>query len=169
MICCNQCPSNLFLQTALGFACAENLLYVFVYTPHVINEEVSTLMVRCLFPIHPLAAALQSLGVCRRELECQPHIQVGRIVFPAWLLHGSFDFSLMAYSLITQLLSTNSDDDSTMAPSSFQSDGSKFLVVSCVMIAPIWAVVFYFKEAWEQRDRLEALDGQATQMNYKDW
>jgi PrsW family intramembrane metalloprotease len=148
----------------LGFACAENLLYVFVYTPPGLNQEISTLIVRCLFPIHPLAAAIQSLGVCRRELENDSSTQVGRILFPAWLLHGAFDFFLMAYSLIAKILS-EPDSDGGTTPSTTRTGNlpeqesiSSTVVVSCVMIIPLMAVYFYFKNAWDQRDRLEELD-----------
>ncbi|KAG7362750.1 protease prsW family protein [Nitzschia inconspicua] len=141
------------ITTALGFACAENLLYVFVYTPPGINEEISTLLVRCLFPIHPLAAAIQSLGVCRRDLEKQTSFQLGRILFPAWLLHGSFDFLLMAYSLITQILS-GTDGKTRGSNNRYESS----LLVPCVMIIPFIGIIFYFQEAWAQRKRLETLD-----------
>jgi hypothetical protein len=128
-------------------------------------------MVRCLFPIHPLAAAIQSLGVCKRDLENDSSTQVGRILFPAWLLHGSFDFSLMAYSLIARILSPPESDGSgntTTTTTTTTTTGdtseeeeeslSSLVVVSCVMIIPVMAVIFYFKNAWDQRDRLEALE-----------
>ena len=88
------------VATALGFACCENLLYVFVYTPPSLVNEVTTLLARSIFPIHPLAAALQSIGVCRRDLEGDAKVGLGRILFPAILLHGSFDFVLMVMALI---------------------------------------------------------------------
>jgi len=120
------------------------------------------LVVRCLFPIHPLAAALQSLGVCRRDLERDGSTQLGRILFPAWLLHGSFDFALMAYSLIARILSPEDDvgEDSTAGRdgNAAEDADSSLFVVSCVMVIPVLGVVYYFKEAWEQRDRLERLD-----------
>jgi hypothetical protein len=134
-----------------------------VYSPPGFNEEITTLVVRCLFPIHPLAAAIQSLGVCRRDLERDPKIGVGWILFPAWLLHGSFDFFLMAYSLIARILEAESDNEGNVATSSDRgaaSDDASTFVVPCVMIIPLVGVVYYFREAWHQRERLEKLDRQ---------
>jgi len=96
------------VSTALGFACAENLMYVFVYTPPNVSYEIITLVMRSLLPIHPLAAAIQSIGVCRRDLEKDQKMQVGRIIFPAWLLHGLYDFVLMVYAAVIVIL--NGDD-----------------------------------------------------------
>ena len=118
-------------------------------------------MVRCLFPIHPLAAALQSIGVCRRDLENDPKMQIGRILLPAWLLHGSFDFFLMAYSLITRILKASSDKGESIAASPDGQDveeEANTFVVSFVVIIPLFGVIYYFKEAWKQRERLEKLD-----------
>ena len=118
-------------------------------------------MVRCLFPVHPLAAALQSLGVCRRDLEKEAKMGVGRILLPAWLLHGSFDFFLMAYSLTTRILSSSSPKEEGIAASPDGDDvveDTNVFVVSFVMIIPLLGVIYYFKEAWDQRERLEKLD-----------
>ena len=164
------------VATALGFACAENLLYVFLYTPPGLDAELSTLMIRCLFPIHPLAAALQSIGVVRRDLERDPSVGVGRIIFPAWLMHGTFDFALMVFALVSQVLKSKSSYGS-MAGNSIlfhgvtpmasiteadddddDDDQSSTYVISFVLIIPVIGMVYYFQEAWEQRDRLEVLD-----------
>jgi len=88
------------VAVATGFACAENLLYVFVYTPPSVTNELVTLVTRSLFPLHPLLAAIQSIGVVQRDLESNRKSQLGRIVFPAVLLHGSFDFVLMIMALL---------------------------------------------------------------------
>mmetsp|Transcript_5887 Transcript_5887/g.14473 ORF Transcript_5887/g.14473 Transcript_5887/m.14473 type:complete len:309 (-) Transcript_5887:411-1337(-) len=163
------------VATALGFACAENLLYVFLYTPPGLDAELSTLMIRCLFPIHPLAAALQSIGVVRRDLERDPSVGVGRIILPAWIMHGSFDFALMAFSLVSQVLASKSPhgikagksilvDSMVSVASITEADGgddddqSSTYVISFVLIIPVIGMVYYFQEAWDQRDRLEDLD-----------
>ena len=41
------------VSTALGFACCENLMYVFVYAPPSLGVEISTLVARSVFPVHP--------------------------------------------------------------------------------------------------------------------
>jgi RsiW-degrading membrane proteinase PrsW (M82 family) len=161
------------VTTALGFACAENLLYVFVYTPPGIEAELSTLIVRCMFPVHPLAAALQSIGVCRRDLERDPSTHVGHIIFPAWLLHGTFDFVLMAFAVVTQVLEAKNEDDDAGedSPAGEEEDGtedepvdpiedlkSSAVLLSVVLLIPLLGLIYYFKEAWAQRKRLEELD-----------
>jgi hypothetical protein len=68
----------------------------------------------------------------------------------------------MAYSLIARILSEPKSNDET--PTSIKTGkipeepDSSIFVVSCVMIIPLMAVIFYFKNAWDQRDRLEALE-----------
>ena len=55
-----------------------------------------------------MESALQSIGVCKRQLENDRSMQVGRIIFPAILLHGTFDFTLMFFSFLINL----EDEDS---------------------------------------------------------
>lgn len=158
------------VSTALGFACAENILYVFVYAPPGLDSALSTLIVRCMFPVHPLAAALQSIGVCRRDLEKDSSTQVGRILFPAWLLHGAFDFILMANAVVAQLdeqqgADAEGDDNSTGAGAEDENQTSTAdelepytWVFGLVLLVPIVAAAFYFVEASRQRRRLKSLD-----------
>ena len=54
---------------AMGFTCCENLVYIFVYSGGAIGTEISILIARSFFPIHPIAAAIQSLSVVEREVE----------------------------------------------------------------------------------------------------
>jgi len=94
--------------TALGFSCSENLMYVFVYTPPGIQSEIATLVARSIVPLHPLVAAIQSIGVCYRELEMRTTskngnantMYMGRILFPAWFIHGLFDFVLFVLAIM---------------------------------------------------------------------
>ena len=92
--------------TSIGFACCENLKYVF--SSEDIGTEVGTLIARSIFPVHALAAAIQSIGVCRRDLEGEKSHQLGKIILPAWMLHGCFDFFLM---LSPVLMAMNHSDD----------------------------------------------------------
>ena len=48
-----------------------------------------------MFPVHPIAAAIQSIHVCRRDIEKDPSIGLGRIVLPSIIFHGTYDFALM--------------------------------------------------------------------------
>ena len=86
------------VATAIGFSCCENLKYVLASAD--VGVELSTLAARSLLPVHALAAALQSVGVCRRDLEGDRSHRLGRIILPALLLHGSFDFFLMVAPII---------------------------------------------------------------------
>jgi RsiW-degrading membrane proteinase PrsW (M82 family) len=105
------------ISVSLGFACCENLLYVFVYSPQheSITVQLSILGIRCLFPIHPLAAAIQSISVCRRDLEGDPTVGIGRILLPSILLHGTFDFSLLLLSWIGQSYDEESNNNNNQS------------------------------------------------------
>ena len=162
------------ITVALGFACAENLLYIFVYTSPGLSAEIDTLYVRCLFPIHPMTAALQSIEVCRRDLEKDKSVGIGRILGPAWLLHGAFDFMLMAHFAIQKILQTHHhklkithyyEHDSYDLPKvesggeepvDDDDDGAPFLVY--LMAIPFIGVMYFLNESFHQRERLEQLD-----------
>jgi hypothetical protein len=49
-----------------------------------------------MFPVHPIAAAIQSVYVCRRDLEKDTTIGLGRIVLPSVAFRGTYDFALYA-------------------------------------------------------------------------
>lgn len=59
------------------------------------HSEITTLVVKSLFPVHPISAAIQSIYVCRRDLEKDPSVGLGRIVLPSMIFHGTYDFALM--------------------------------------------------------------------------
>jgi RsiW-degrading membrane proteinase PrsW (M82 family) len=158
------------VATALGFACCENLLYVFVYSPPSLVNEVTTLLARSIFPIHPLAAALQSIGVCRRDLEGDCKVGLGRILFPAIMLHGSFDFLLMVMALIQSVEdeggggNVSSDDDNSIDDDLAKQESSHagvqdempLLMASVVIV--IIGLIYYVWQADAQRIRLHELD-----------
>ena len=73
----------------------ENILQIFIYNRSSLRSEITTLIVKSLFPVHPIAAAIQSVYVCRRDLEKDPSISLGRIVLPSLVFHGTYDFTLM--------------------------------------------------------------------------
>jgi PrsW family intramembrane metalloprotease len=170
------------VTTAMGFACCENFLYVFYYSrPTDASMEISTLISRSIFPVHTLAAAIQSIGVCRRDLEKDRSMGLGRIILPAVLLHGFFDFVLFLNLLIEQkgseantdfFAASHRDGSSshhTKVPQddpSFQDDESFQQVlpalISCVSTVTI-GVVYYVIKANAQRRRLLELDQQRQQ------
>jgi hypothetical protein len=151
------------IAVAVGFACAENLLYVFVYTETNIAAETTTLVLRALFPVHPLCAAIQSIGVVQRDVEKDKSVGVGRIIFAAWLLHGSFDFLLMAYSAVVEVLKGQSQDaigagkDSPENADS-ESTSADWIVLGCSLLIPLIGLEYYFYNSRLQSKRLRDLD-----------
>jgi len=92
------------ISAAVGLACCENFLYVFFLGGSGgdigrISGELAILLFRSIFPVHALAAAMQSINMIRKFIEekydGERNIGVGRIIFPAVLLHGTFDAILM--------------------------------------------------------------------------
>lgn len=171
------------VTTAVGFACCENFMYVFLYTrPANPVTEISTLLARSIFPVHPLAAAIQSIGVCRRDIEKDHSMGFGRILFPALVLHGSFDFALMFLELLMRQ-SINSDADGDADGSNSDAAGTSVddptvgdeegLVqqlsglISSVSIVLI-GIIYYVIRALAQRRRLVELDnGRPSKSEYE--
>jgi RsiW-degrading membrane proteinase PrsW (M82 family) len=140
------------VAVATGFSCAENFIYVFVYTDG-IAAEANTLIMRALFPVHPLCAAIQSIAVVRRDLENDTSIGVGRILLGAWLLHGIFDFLLMTYSAISGVA-----DPSSGSKEEQSVDTVDWIVMGCVILIPLIGLEYYFYHAQRQTKRLRDLD-----------
>ncbi len=63
-------------------------------TLNIDSQEIATLIVKSLFPIHPIAAAIQSIYVCRRDLEGDVTIGLGRTLLPSIFLRGTYEFAL---------------------------------------------------------------------------
>eukprot|EP00540_Astrosyne_radiata_P002078 CAMPEP_0116831334 /NCGR_PEP_ID=MMETSP0418-20121206/5278_1 /TAXON_ID=1158023 /ORGANISM="Astrosyne radiata, Strain 13vi08-1A" /LENGTH=304 /DNA_ID=CAMNT_0004460571 /DNA_START=118 /DNA_END=1033 /DNA_ORIENTATION=- len=82
------------VSLGLGFSCCETLLYVIFYSDNSPELEIAVLIARAFLPIHPICSAWQGIGVCRRELENKSNFQMGRVVLPAVIYHGTFDFLL---------------------------------------------------------------------------
>jgi hypothetical protein len=138
------------IAVAVGFACAENLLYIFVYTESDLAAETTTLILRALFPVHPLCAAIQSIAVVQRDIEKDRTVGVGRIISVAFLLHGSFDFVLMAYASIMQILKGDDEEPQTSMPD--------WIVFGCSLLIPLMGLEYYFYQARKQTKRLVDLD-----------
>jgi RsiW-degrading membrane proteinase PrsW (M82 family) len=147
------------VAVSLGFACCENLVYIFVYGEATLSMEVLVLLARSLFPIHPVAAALQSIRVCERDLENNPKIKLGRIVGLGLGFHGSYDFFLM---FIDYIMSRNGNyvagDDDVADTSNF----SDFYALIVSLFILFLGVCLFFSESRKQRARLIAMDRRST-------
>ena len=141
---------------------------MFGYTPsQSLGVEIQTLIARSIFPVHPLCAAIQSIGVCRRDLEGQRGVGIGRIISPAILLHGSFDFVLMvaAYLQQVQKIKEGNDDDSDI-PKEDDSDAVMSeediptLVFSFGMV--LVGYIYYVWQSRAQTKRFIAMDRSAA-------
>eukprot|EP00543_Licmophora_paradoxa_P004955 CAMPEP_0202442016 /NCGR_PEP_ID=MMETSP1360-20130828/1516_1 /ASSEMBLY_ACC=CAM_ASM_000848 /TAXON_ID=515479 /ORGANISM="Licmophora paradoxa, Strain CCMP2313" /LENGTH=376 /DNA_ID=CAMNT_0049057253 /DNA_START=716 /DNA_END=1846 /DNA_ORIENTATION=- len=158
------------VTVAIGFACAENLEYVFGTKS--VKTELFTLMIRAILPVHPLCAAIQSVGVVKRDIEGRnvntSRFGTGRILFPAILLHGMFDFIAMFVGFVETVESDDIfiDDDQVAAEQRAQG-GEKELTTqeiilnlkSIVFVLPVVVVgvVYYFIASRSQRRRLQEL------------
>jgi hypothetical protein len=105
------------ISVAVGLACAENFLYVFLLggtsggnssdgTGGSYLEEWIVLLFRSIFPVHALAAAMQSVNMVRKFVETDEvnghRIGVGRIILPAVIMHGSFDVILLGINVFIE-------------------------------------------------------------------
>jgi hypothetical protein len=138
--------------------------FLFVYSCFL---EIGTLLMRSMVPVHPVAAAIQSIGIIQRDIEGEGGL--GRALLPAILLHGIFDFAAMAMSVIAFENQTPSDDteenddygdDSTnYADNPPDPDLGTALLTLLVGFGILLVGVFYYiVEAKRQRERLYALE-----------
>lgn len=153
------------VSTALGFACCENLMYIFVYSPPSLGVEISTLLARSFFPVHPLCAAIQSIGVCKRDIEGDKRFGLGRIIFPAILLHGSFDFVLMVAAYFQQrenIIEGNDDDaNATTTPDDDGDLADQLPALISGLVFVLTGYAYYVYQSRAQNRRLIAMDNAA--------
>lgn len=149
------------ISVAMGFACCENLVYVFLYSSSSLKSELTVLISRSLFPVHPIAAALQSMGVCNRELEGMRRTTLGRIIFPAVMFHGAYDFFILWISFLARRhgIYAGGDGDSAFDAESVVAMLVTF-AVSVLLICV--ALLHLYRESNKQRTRLENMDRQTS-------
>jgi hypothetical protein len=58
------------VSVALGFACCENLIYIFLYSRGPLDTEIAVLISRSLFPVHPLCAGEFFITTFKVKLLC---------------------------------------------------------------------------------------------------
>ncbi|GKY91987.1 hypothetical protein MPSEU_000170300 [Mayamaea pseudoterrestris] len=165
------------ISVAVGLACAENFLYVFVLGGALgstseddqhkgdILEAWIVLFFRSIFPIHALAAAMQSINMIRKFVETTEddghRIGVGRIILPAVLLHGTFDAVLMGINVYIETswdkyLEENDGNVGEDAPyNSIVVNAVAWLSITAIMIT---GLVWYFVQNRRQSSRLSELE-----------
>jgi hypothetical protein len=148
------------VAVGIGFACCENLVYIFIYGKATVSTEVFILLARSLFPIHPIAAALQSIGVCKRDLENNPKTRLGRIIAPAVLFHGLYDFSVMWLYYIGNRQGNYVDEDDGISFTTEEGVEKISGIVSTLILVFGWC--YYIRESRKQRQRLAELDGETA-------
>mmetsp|Transcript_15696 Transcript_15696/g.23282 ORF Transcript_15696/g.23282 Transcript_15696/m.23282 type:complete len:397 (-) Transcript_15696:79-1269(-) len=148
------------VSVATGFACCENLIYIFFYNNHNLATEIAVLISRSLCPIHPLIAAIQSIEVCKRDLE-QEKLKLGQIILPSIVIHGTFDFLIMVVAFISNLY--NAGVDAAGAGENEQLHGLVAVIISfgfsiAIMVGSVY---YYYVESKAQMLRLSVLDQRA--------
>jgi hypothetical protein len=147
------------VAASLGFTCCENLVYIFVYGEATIGAQIFILVLRSLLPVHPVAAAIQSIRVCERELEGKK-IGLGSVVLPGVLFHGAYDFVLMWIDFLGHRNGNylaEEDDDLEEA-----ADWSDQIALGMGFIIVILGWVYYVRESRKQALRLQEIDKQSS-------
>ena len=127
------------------------------------HTELEILLMRSCFPIHPICAAIQSVGICQRDVEHDGTTKLGRALYPAVLLHGAFDFWLMILAVVDFIHAPDMEEEPTTAASS---DGDQekqtltppsLLALSISFLVTALGLAYYFWASRQQRGRLNAL------------
>jgi len=87
------------VSAALGFATKENLQYVFSVGRSNYEGELALLGLRSLFPVHAICAGIQAVQMIRRDFQNIP-LSLPKVLAPAVVLHGSFDFLQVAVPVL---------------------------------------------------------------------
>lgn len=150
------------VAVAMGFTCCENLVYLFIYSNQSVQMELTVLVSRSFFPVHPLAAAIQSIGVCRRDLEASRETKIGRIILPAVLFHGAYDFFILWIDFMAKRNGVYADGDNDDAAFDAASAAAVIssLAISIALMA--MAALYVYRQGGQQRERLADMDRQST-------
>jgi hypothetical protein len=167
------------ISVAVGLACAENFMYVFLlggasgahaaddayHDREDVMEEWIVLFFRSIFPIHALAAAMQSINMIRKFVESSEdgghRIGAGRIILPAVIIHGSFDAVLMSINVFVETAwDQYLDDNDQKMPDEPPYNAFLVNLVAWVSITVIMlsGFLWYYREHRAQRQRLIVLE-----------
>ena len=164
---------------AVGLACAENFIYVFLLggagangSKGGIMEEWIVLLFRSVFPVHALAAAMQSVNMIRKFVECDNdnshRVGVGRIILPAVIMHGSFDAVLLAINVFIETswdayLEANEGDIDINNPP-YNPIIVNIVAWTSVIFVMLSGLFWYYRENRNQRLRLILLEQKKNAM-----
>lgn len=136
------------------------------------NPEITTLVARSFFPVHPLCAAIQSIGVCKRDIEGNKNYGIGRVISPAVLLHGSFDFVLLLAAFYNSLKNVEEGDngnesgeESSSVPADEEDFASELPSLISGLVFVILGCIYYACASRAQNQRLIAMDNAARDQN----
>lgn len=126
--------------------------------------EITVLLARSALPVHSICAAIQSIGIVRRDVEQDPKWGLGRAVLPAILLHGFFDFSILAlafwwYTFNAPEVAETDDVFGVTSPEKEEAMMMQELYGFAMgVVITLLGLIYYFIEARKQRQRLNALE-----------
>jgi len=157
------------ISVAIGFACAEIFLLTFFLTGSDQQEQQqqgvwSFLLFRSLFPIHALAGALQSLNMIRRFVEDpaanrglaeRRRIGARLVIFPAVILHGTFNAILDSLTAVAEGRSAQQGSSSNIVLMNV----ATWLCLTAVMSA---GIVWYSLQHRRQWKNLANFDTRAS-------
>lgn len=146
------------VAASVGFACCENLVYIFAYGEQTFQLELAILILRSLLPVHPVAAALQSIQVCKRDVE-STKLGLLKLILPGLIFHGLYDFCLlwvdfMANRKGSYTVSGNGDDDIVEEAANASDWYSVFLGFFIVL----GGYAYYRRQSQAQSMRLRRMD-----------
>jgi hypothetical protein len=167
------------IGVAVGLACAENFVYVFVMGGENGDDPLEAwilLFFRSIFPVHALSAAMQSINMIRKFVEFDDQnghrVGVGRIVLPAIILHGTFDAVLLGINVfvVTATDKFNAEyglDETDAQPyNALIVNGVAWIsVIGIMMLGLLW----YYRENRNQRLRLKVLEEQDKAVQEDQW
>ena len=133
--------------------CISYSLYIIAHC----DAEITVLLVRSALPVHPICAAIQSIGIVRRDVEGDQNFQLGKALMPAVLLHGAFDFALIALAVVRSIESDDKGEETTENANDEDIE-VPILDYTVAVVITLLGVLYYWFEARKQRNRLSALE-----------
>jgi hypothetical protein len=149
--------SMAMVSVAIGFSCCENLMYIFIYAGKSVPLELGVLIQRSFFPVHPILAAIQSVGVCERDVEMSKSKKLGRIILPAVIFHGMFDFLIALIDFIGKLVGRQVEEGDFRI-----SNITELLTIVACVVVMFSALYFFYRRSNQQRERLAETDQQVA-------